>query len=361
MEAEPALNDHSLTRSAHCRRRKIRCVAADGDSQQRCQNCIRLKKECVFYPVDQQAAIENRSESSGGRPVPGSGPSSVVSSSPPNAAERMLGATHEFSGFAAVPSNAPGSYDGLPLEPGSALHGQGTPRFAAPPALASNDRRVGPFARPNDTYLAENGTRSWSSSVMVDGPGSRLQAGATEGPSPIFPRYANSPSIGADYAPYPTSESIRTQGHFQSAQGFGFPQNSDGLLWQQPPPLRTMSYGQIDQLHHHAASYQPTFAPSQRSHLPNMQYPLHPLDVQTPSVMQDMRGPQSAPVGTQGAQPLYGGHTNPFAFQQPHDHIDNAALSRAQTYPTGWYPEHSTYSSLAEESEDYGGAESRPG
>ncbi len=36
----------------HCRRRKIRCVLAPGDLENRCENCIRLKKECNFYPVD---------------------------------------------------------------------------------------------------------------------------------------------------------------------------------------------------------------------------------------------------------------------------------------------------------------------
>ncbi|TDZ15002.1 hypothetical protein Cob_v012101 [Colletotrichum orbiculare MAFF 240422] len=37
----------------HCRRRKIRCIPSPADIQGRCINCIRLKKECSFYPVDQ--------------------------------------------------------------------------------------------------------------------------------------------------------------------------------------------------------------------------------------------------------------------------------------------------------------------
>ncbi|KAI6708035.1 hypothetical protein JHW43_009435 [Diplocarpon mali] len=40
--------------TGHCRRRKIRCIAAPGDPHNRCSNCIRLKKECHFYAVDQQ-------------------------------------------------------------------------------------------------------------------------------------------------------------------------------------------------------------------------------------------------------------------------------------------------------------------
>lgn len=45
---------------SHCRRRKIRCIASP-DVQNRCVNCIRLKKECSFYPVDQQPGGESRS------------------------------------------------------------------------------------------------------------------------------------------------------------------------------------------------------------------------------------------------------------------------------------------------------------
>ncbi|PHH55717.1 putative transcriptional regulatory protein TBS1 [Ceratocystis fimbriata CBS 114723] len=36
----------------HCRKRKIRCILAT-DSNGKCVNCIRLKKDCTFYPVDQ--------------------------------------------------------------------------------------------------------------------------------------------------------------------------------------------------------------------------------------------------------------------------------------------------------------------
>lgn len=36
----------------HCRRRKIRCMVPT-DAPNRCSNCIRLKKECSFHPVDQ--------------------------------------------------------------------------------------------------------------------------------------------------------------------------------------------------------------------------------------------------------------------------------------------------------------------
>ena len=48
----------------HCRRRKIRCIPSPADVQGRCVNCIRLKKECSFYPVDQQPPPDTRSKAS---------------------------------------------------------------------------------------------------------------------------------------------------------------------------------------------------------------------------------------------------------------------------------------------------------
>ncbi|KAL7971808.1 hypothetical protein HDV63DRAFT_305226 [Trichoderma sp. SZMC 28014] len=45
--------------SCHCRRRKIRCIISSED-QNRCVNCIRLKKECSFHPVDQPQSYDQK-------------------------------------------------------------------------------------------------------------------------------------------------------------------------------------------------------------------------------------------------------------------------------------------------------------
>ena len=47
----------------HCRKRKIRCVTANDDPSSRCQNCIRLKKECHFFPVENPPLLVKRSRS----------------------------------------------------------------------------------------------------------------------------------------------------------------------------------------------------------------------------------------------------------------------------------------------------------
>ncbi|TFB00298.1 hypothetical protein CCMA1212_007963 [Trichoderma ghanense] len=61
----------------HCRRRKIRCIISTED-QNRCVNCIRLKKECSFHPVDQQQPYDQKQPPQ----TPGSSSTVTASSSP---------------------------------------------------------------------------------------------------------------------------------------------------------------------------------------------------------------------------------------------------------------------------------------
>lgn len=72
----------NLCPAVHCRRRKIRCLLASEDPQNRCSNCIRLKKECNFFPVDQQPQNERRPRT-GSKMEGQSGAGSVSSSSSP--------------------------------------------------------------------------------------------------------------------------------------------------------------------------------------------------------------------------------------------------------------------------------------
>ncbi|KAL4904732.1 hypothetical protein BDW74DRAFT_185585 [Aspergillus multicolor] len=71
----------------HCRRRKIRCLVAADDPQGRCENCIRLRKECQFFPVDQQPPIEKKSRPNS-RIETISNDASTASSSPPTMGEQ---------------------------------------------------------------------------------------------------------------------------------------------------------------------------------------------------------------------------------------------------------------------------------
>ncbi|KAK4673298.1 hypothetical protein QC763_110660 [Podospora pseudopauciseta] len=64
----------------HCRRRKIRCIPSQNDVQGRCMNCIRLKKDCSFFPVDQQPPPDTRQKSASRSSV---GPKIASASSSP--------------------------------------------------------------------------------------------------------------------------------------------------------------------------------------------------------------------------------------------------------------------------------------
>ncbi len=50
----------------HCRRRKIRCVMSP-EIQNRCVNCIRLKKDCSFCPVGQLPTVDSQGKPAGPR------------------------------------------------------------------------------------------------------------------------------------------------------------------------------------------------------------------------------------------------------------------------------------------------------
>ncbi|KAA8908654.1 hypothetical protein FN846DRAFT_889396 [Sphaerosporella brunnea] len=97
----------------HCRRRKIRCLLQK-DAQGRCSNCIRLKKECKFNPVD-CTARRSRSMS---KPDINSAqePTSESSSpSPPGVNGHLQQSTEPPRGYASVPVTPtydfPGSFD----------------------------------------------------------------------------------------------------------------------------------------------------------------------------------------------------------------------------------------------------------
>lgn len=72
----------------------------------RCNNCIRLKKECVFYPVDSAGGPESRAQTKGSKD------SSVISNSPTemHPPGSKLDHDHEMGRFPHLASNAPPEY-----------------------------------------------------------------------------------------------------------------------------------------------------------------------------------------------------------------------------------------------------------
>ncbi|KAK2006893.1 hypothetical protein LZ32DRAFT_543045 [Colletotrichum eremochloae] len=67
----------------HCRRRKIRCIASPAMGESRCINCIRLKKECSFFPVDQPPLPQATATRPKASSRASSGPNTASASSSP--------------------------------------------------------------------------------------------------------------------------------------------------------------------------------------------------------------------------------------------------------------------------------------
>ncbi|KAL9097354.1 MAG: hypothetical protein Q9163_006364 [Psora crenata] len=91
---------------SHCRRRKIRCLIAPNDPHNRCANCIRLKKECNFFPVDQQPPVERRPRNPSNKADPRA--SSSADSSPALAGGHVLDQNEPFSPYQALPLSTQG-------------------------------------------------------------------------------------------------------------------------------------------------------------------------------------------------------------------------------------------------------------
>ena len=87
----------------HCRRRKIRCLLASDDMQQRCLNCIKLKKECSFLPVDPQAQGERRPRTKSAVEARSGETSGSASSSPPLGSGNLIHQVEDFNQFPPLP------------------------------------------------------------------------------------------------------------------------------------------------------------------------------------------------------------------------------------------------------------------
>jgi hypothetical protein len=106
----------------HCRRRKIRCLLpSPEDPQGRCTNCIRLKKDCNFYPVDQAGPVEQQPKSTSKKDAASNAPSNSTQSSPALPSQSKPSSTPDVSALTQSPQ--PESELGL----GSEIQGYGVP------------------------------------------------------------------------------------------------------------------------------------------------------------------------------------------------------------------------------------------
>ncbi|KAK1987895.1 hypothetical protein LZ30DRAFT_103753 [Colletotrichum cereale] len=132
----------------HCRRRKIRCIASPAMGESRCINCIRLKKECSFFPVDQPPLPQTTGPHPKAPSQASSGPNvASASSSPAIAAMQSLDVSQRQQYRPGVMHPAPGMPP-PPIQP-SVIENLGTEATLSSGAAASSSSRA--FGFPNQS------------------------------------------------------------------------------------------------------------------------------------------------------------------------------------------------------------------
>ncbi|KAL4874237.1 hypothetical protein BJY04DRAFT_226448 [Aspergillus karnatakaensis] len=258
----------------HCRRRKIRCLVAADDAQGRCENCIRLRKECQFFPVDQQPPIEKKSRPSSRIETISTDPS-TASSSPPT----VTGESSEvFYPYQPMPLGSgqevtfnPGAYPGNPMA-------QFAPDTQPPmdPSVPWDEFTT----LPSDPNMLANMSAAAGKPTMVNIPPNVWSQPAT----PIAAMPPN-PSLTGP----PTVPSQQIQQPLSPASPYAV--QPDGSLWQ-IPPQRSMTFpAQQNMASPYPAGGFPQQIPpdlKRRMTSPGQGYPPVPMNPQSPPG--DMQG-----------------------------------------------------------------------
>ncbi|KAJ5110241.1 transcriptional regulator family: Fungal Specific TF [Penicillium argentinense] len=218
--------------AVHCRRRKIRCLVAADDTQGRCENCIRLRKECQFFPVDQQPPVEKKSRPSSRLETQSTDRSvtTPISSSPTNLKMDAVDAYYPYSPMPLSASSGqdmstfPGAFPATPMSGFTPDRPMATGEFTGHPTMETGvpwDE----FTTISDPQMLATMTAN-KSQMMNLAPG-------VWNPNAMPAALPNSP-MSAQAQPMNTGQAYTMQ--------------PDGSVWPVPPqPSRTVSYpGQAD-------------------------------------------------------------------------------------------------------------------
>ncbi|RMY64784.1 hypothetical protein D0863_09572 [Hortaea werneckii] len=262
--------------------------------------------------VDQQSALEGKSDCRT-KPDNGSAPSSVVSStSPKSGTERAFEDPRKVRPFPSLPSNAPSDFQQFPVDPGNMVHGQ-----AVHPG----------FPHPHFGYgVPDQAQPSWSTPDTFNHEEPMMPASGGSMPKHMWSYGQQGPT--GDYAPFPVNVPPVSQSP-QAVSPFAFNEPRSDSVWApQQSPLRSTSYGNVDNIQPNDASFSSAYSAPP----PSMRYPPPPLEFSNPTMMLQEPTPFSAPVGP----PPHSIPTpHPYAFQQgPPNH--NATIPTNQTYPGNW-------------------------
>lgn len=216
----------------HCRRRKIRCLLALDDSTGRCANCIRLKKECNFYPVEHNPDMPS-SQTTGSKDASVGQPATPANSSPRHSLSIPGDKVGEFSiSYSGASAAAPPVDFGFQQDPDSDFRHSSGQRDMSVQQLSF------PYTHPIETQWPPT-TTYLPSSTITESPPSNMSCWK-QPPSSTNSLYGSESNFSGGHTPTAMSSS--------STMSFG---QQDGHWGQQPAfqsPARSMSYGNIEGL-----------------------------------------------------------------------------------------------------------------
>lgn len=316
----------------HCRRRKIRCIPAPADPQNRCSNCIRLKKECNFYPVDQQPHQEpsrrsSKTQSGNGRASESSSPSTSSGQLPE------------------MQNNLPYPHLNMPSIQdlgGPQMKRQRTESFSPETKVVTSSRN----------FEYGHGTTNWMASDAS--PGVKPQTEISQ--SYWRPNPQESPLTPA-FSPFTPSLQIPPPQNWPNAHPDASPR--DDLSWS--VPQRSISYSNLEGLQGHpqyGAPFQHPHNQPNHNHSASDHYTTKPRTLQSgmyPPPISTSTGPHSAtetPSATTsepgqhahsaGALPShYPQWQQPYSYQKP-------VVSGSEPYGA-WHNSHGAPHNLPEE------------
>ncbi|KAK4186139.1 hypothetical protein QBC35DRAFT_282586 [Podospora australis] len=300
----------------HCRKRKIRCIPSPNDTSGRCANCIRLKKDCSFFPVDQQPPQDTRQKSASRSSV---GPKITSASSSP---AMQTGMPSDMHGQHAYPHLTMPSVQNMP-PPMKPSGSESYPPDSKMPSSASSSRSY---------EYGHQGVPNWMSADTSPSSSKPSDLNTTwrsfPAESPITPAF----SPYTPHAPPPSATWSASVGSESSSRDDG------GWSSYPAPPARSMSFGAES-----VSTHQQYPSISQISTHPSRGY-----DRKSSSASADM---YPAPITT----------TIPGIETVPGTTMDHGASVSAGAVPSSSYGSWQQSYSYSKPSEGYGGWYGEPG
>ncbi|KAF1966283.1 hypothetical protein BU23DRAFT_487235 [Bimuria novae-zelandiae CBS 107.79] len=317
----------------HCRRRKIRCLVANDEPTGRCANCIRLKKDCNFYPVDQ---VPEPVRPQGVPKEVNTGPlPSSNTSSPRHPVSMVGGKLEEFR----------------PPFPGT-VSANSVPRYEVPSESDSDPHHI----TPSSGMPVQQPTYGYPHPIDTQWPpstGFLPSSAVSESPSSSTGYWRASPTTAnSAFGSESNVSGIHTPATMSTSSTMSYGSHQDNQNWGAQnfqPPSRSMSYGNIEGLPQQFQNQSLGIQPHEYRRTAPYQYPTT-IDTSSAAIHSTTLGPHtSAPLSA----PIVTG--NPYHYPPPWNTYaagqNSGHEGPLQSRPIGgqWYPEPGQLSQVQEE------------